>query len=101
MHFLGYCGTSFCIAFIMLGSLTNGQVVYAAGVNEKLLGDFIRKHNLRDKLFSVLLMLTDGKYDHSTNYSICSCLEMRFQRLWGRKRDEFRRSYQGIYRRNN
>ena len=26
-------------------------VVYQAGVNEKLLGDFIRKHNLRDKLF--------------------------------------------------
>ncbi|KAL5332299.1 NADP-dependent oxidoreductase domain-containing protein [Aspergillus crustosus] len=26
-------------------------VIYRAGVNEKLLGDFIRKHNLRDKLF--------------------------------------------------
>lgn len=26
-------------------------VVYAAGVNEKLLGDFIRKHNVRDKIF--------------------------------------------------
>ncbi|KAK6224153.1 hypothetical protein LQW54_000301 [Pestalotiopsis sp. IQ-011] len=26
-------------------------VVYRAGVNEKLLGDFIRKHNVRDKLF--------------------------------------------------
>ncbi|GES63629.1 aldo-keto reductase [Aspergillus terreus] len=26
-------------------------VVYQAGVNEKLLGDFIRKHNLRDKVF--------------------------------------------------
>ncbi|TGO58930.1 hypothetical protein BOTNAR_0172g00150 [Botryotinia narcissicola] len=26
-------------------------VVYAAGVNEKLLGDFIRKHNVRDKVF--------------------------------------------------
>lgn len=25
--------------------------MYAAGVNEKLLGDFIRKHNVRDKLF--------------------------------------------------
>jgi aryl-alcohol dehydrogenase-like predicted oxidoreductase len=31
-----------------------GKVVYAAGVNEKLLGDFIRKHNLRDKIFSGL-----------------------------------------------
>lgn len=26
-------------------------VVYAAGVNEQLLGDFIRKHNVRDKIF--------------------------------------------------
>lgn len=26
-------------------------VAYGAGINEKLLGDFIRKHNLRDKLF--------------------------------------------------
>ncbi|KAL2835400.1 NADP-dependent oxidoreductase domain-containing protein [Aspergillus pseudoustus] len=26
-------------------------VVYQAGVNEKLLGEFIRKHNLRDKVF--------------------------------------------------
>lgn len=26
-------------------------VSYRAGVNEKLLGDFIRKHNCRDKLF--------------------------------------------------
>ena len=26
-------------------------VVYGAGINEKLLGDFIRKHNVRDKVF--------------------------------------------------
>ncbi|KAH7335088.1 NADP-dependent oxidoreductase domain-containing protein [Pyrenochaeta sp. MPI-SDFR-AT-0127] len=26
-------------------------VVYSAGINEKLLGDFIRKHNVRDKVF--------------------------------------------------
>lgn len=26
-------------------------VAYGAGINEKLLGDFIRKHNCRDKLF--------------------------------------------------
>lgn len=26
-------------------------VAYAAGMNEKLLGDFIRKHNVRDKIF--------------------------------------------------
>lgn len=29
----------------------NVQVVYQAGVNEKLLGDFLRKHNARDKVF--------------------------------------------------
>lgn len=28
------------------------KVVYQAGVNEKLLGDFIRKHNVRNRLFS-------------------------------------------------
>ena len=28
-------------------------VSYRVGVNEKLLGDFIRKHNCRDKLFSM------------------------------------------------
>ena len=27
-------------------------VIYQAGVNEKLLGDFVRKHNVRDKIFS-------------------------------------------------
>ena len=27
------------------------QVVYQAGVNEKLLGDFIRKHNVRERVF--------------------------------------------------
>ncbi|EON96994.1 putative aldo-keto reductase protein [Phaeoacremonium minimum UCRPA7] len=27
------------------------QVIYAAGVNEKLLGDSIKKHNVRDRLF--------------------------------------------------
>ena len=34
------------------------QVVYQAGVNEKLLGDFIRKHNVRDKVFSELFILS-------------------------------------------
>ncbi len=28
------------------------QVAYGAGINEKLVGDFIRKHNVRDKVFS-------------------------------------------------
>lgn len=31
---------------------SDSKVVYQAGVNEKLLGDFIRKHNVRDKIFS-------------------------------------------------
>lgn len=31
------------------------QVAYGAGINERLLGDFIRKHNVRDKIFSTLL----------------------------------------------
>lgn len=31
------------------------QVIYQAGVNEKLLGDFIRKHNVRDKIFSMYM----------------------------------------------
>lgn len=39
-----------------MGAISRGltyiKVVYQAGVNEKLLGDFIRKHNVRDKLFS-------------------------------------------------
>ena len=30
-------------------------VVYSAGVNEKLLGDFIRKHNCREKIFCTCL----------------------------------------------
>lgn len=29
----------------------SAKVVYQAGVNEKLLGDFIRKHGVRDKVF--------------------------------------------------
>jgi aryl-alcohol dehydrogenase-like predicted oxidoreductase len=35
----------------------SSKVVYQAGVNEKLLGDFIRKHNVRDKVFSKSLLL--------------------------------------------
>ena len=34
------------------------KVVYQAGVNEKLLGDFIRKHNVRDKVFGKGLSAT-------------------------------------------
>lgn len=32
-------------------------VVYGAGINEKLLGDFIRKHNVRDKIFRELPLI--------------------------------------------
>lgn len=40
------------------------QVVYAAGINEKLLGDFIRKHNVRDKIFSECPSIPrDGRSD--------------------------------------
>lgn len=31
------------------------QVSYRNGVNEQILGDFIRKHNVRDKIFCTLL----------------------------------------------
>lgn len=58
MHILGYCcelRIDGC-GGIRPQNLTLGmQVVYQAGVNEKLLGDFIRKHNVRDKIFSELL----------------------------------------------
>ncbi|KAM0345863.1 hypothetical protein ACHAPU_006217 [Fusarium lateritium] len=35
-------------------------VVYQAGVNEKLLGDFIRKHQVRDKVFNHIKSYIDG-----------------------------------------
>lgn len=44
-------------------------VVYQAGVNEKLLGDFIRKHNVRDKVFS--------EFSHTQEQSI-NCTNMQF-----------------------
>lgn len=31
------------------------QVIYNRGANEKLLGDFIKKHKIRDKLFGMAL----------------------------------------------
>ena len=37
------------------------QVVYRAGINEKLLGDFIRKHNVWDKIFSTLPVVSAQK----------------------------------------
>lgn len=33
-------------------------VSYRNGMNEKILGDFIRKHNCRDKIFSTFLLGT-------------------------------------------
>ena len=35
-------------------------VIYGAGVNEKLLGEFVRKHNVRDKIFSKSIIICDG-----------------------------------------
>lgn len=35
------------------------QVIYAAGVNEKLLGDSIKKHNVRDRLFGTCVTAVD------------------------------------------
>lgn len=45
------------LAALAYAALTPGvvllmQVIYAMGVNEQLLGDFVRKHSVRDKLFS-------------------------------------------------
>jgi hypothetical protein len=53
MYFLGHSGKSMD-SQCCHSKETNvyGKVVYQAGVNEKLLGDFIRKHNVRDKIFS-------------------------------------------------
>ncbi|OGM50595.1 putative aldo-keto reductase (YakC) [Aspergillus bombycis] len=40
-----------CLEYYRLSLTCGAKVVYQAGVNEKLLGDFIRKHNVRDKVF--------------------------------------------------
>ncbi|CAK7218939.1 hypothetical protein SEUCBS140593_003724 [Sporothrix eucalyptigena] len=37
-------------------------VVYGAGINEKLLGDFIKKHNVRDKLFIATIDAVQAEY---------------------------------------
>lgn len=43
----------------MISCLTCGiKVVYLAGVNEKLVRDFIRKYNVLDKVFSKSLLLS-------------------------------------------
>jgi aryl-alcohol dehydrogenase-like predicted oxidoreductase len=43
------------------------KVVYRAGVNEKILGDFIRKHNVRDKVFGAwqcLVLFLESNLEH-------------------------------------
>lgn len=42
-------------------------VIYQAGVNERLLGDFIRKHNVRDKIFSMSLSGSNGQCLRNTD----------------------------------
>ena len=53
MYILGHCCKSKCLTYNAVYLYTDiiAQVVYAAGINEQLLGDFIRKHNVRDKIF--------------------------------------------------
>jgi predicted aldo/keto reductase-like oxidoreductase len=74
-------------------------VVYQAGVNEKLLGDFIRKHNVRDKVFSRRF----PPCPICKTLTICfSCFKMRLQ-LHKRRRQthEFRLPHQGVHRRHH
>ncbi|KAM0713431.1 hypothetical protein Q7P37_010393 [Cladosporium fusiforme] len=59
-------------------------VVYQAGVNEKLLGDFIRKHNVRDKIFLAskcgFASFEDGSVTNSPSH-IKSYIEGTIERL--------------------
>lgn len=59
-------------------------VVYQAGVNEKLLGDFIRKHNVRDKIFIAskcgFSCFEDGQVTNSAEH-IKSYIEGTIERL--------------------
>ncbi|KAJ5924002.1 hypothetical protein N7466_008189 [Penicillium verhagenii] len=60
-------------------------VVYQAGVNEKLLGDFIRKHNVRDKVFiaskcGFQVMGGDGSVTNSASH-IKEYIEGTIERL--------------------
>ncbi|KAE9370133.1 Aldo/keto reductase [Stipitochalara longipes BDJ] len=59
-------------------------VVYQAGVNEKLLGDFIRKHNVRDKVFIASKCgfdcFGDGKVTNSASH-IKQYIEGTIERL--------------------
>ncbi|KAK7947825.1 aldo/keto reductase [Apiospora aurea] len=59
-------------------------VSYGAGVNEKILGDFIRKHNCRDKLFIAskcgIAAFEDGRCTNSASH-IKTYIEGTIQRL--------------------
>jgi hypothetical protein len=59
VHLLGYRRKY--DASIVTVTLTREQVVYQAGINEKLLGDFIRKHNVREKIFSMCYLFEAQK----------------------------------------
>lgn len=54
------------------------QVIYHAGMNEKLIGDFFRKHDLRDKVFSEYQFITARSKDQKTD-KINSRFEVRIQ----------------------
>ena len=59
-------------------------MVYQAGVNEKLLGDFIRKHNVRDKVFIAskcgFACFEDGSVTNSASH-IKSYIDSTIERL--------------------
>lgn len=74
-------------------------VVYQAGVNEKLLGDFIRKHQVRDKLFS--MSSHHVCYRTATLTNAYSRFKMRVRCLWEWQRHQFRRAYQDVHRRHH
>lgn len=54
MYILGYCCEFETLELQSMLEVAKWiqKVIYQSGVNEKLLGDFIRKHNVRDKVFS-------------------------------------------------
>jgi hypothetical protein len=59
------------------------KVAYQAGVNEKLLGDFIRKHNVRDKVFRKCGPVQLFKSNTALNSLLAgSRFKMWFRSLW-------------------
>jgi aryl-alcohol dehydrogenase-like predicted oxidoreductase len=49
-------------------------VLYGAGVNESLLGDFIRKHDVRDKVFGA-----SRTSCHLNNLLTCACSRIQMR----------------------